>query len=77
MMNTRERQIEQIAGLAADAMLYYGWNTNDIVDHNSIGWQVELTDLDNERLVLRYESVVLSPDELDRAIKMAYGFQEA
>ena len=75
-MNTRERQIEQIAGLAADAMLYYGWNTNDIADHNSIGWTVELTDWTGTGLV-RYEGVVLTPDELDRAIEMAYGFQEA
>ena len=76
-MDTRERQIEQIVGLAADAMLYYGWNTNDIADHNSIGWTVELTDVENEWLVLRYEGVVLTPDELDRAIEMAYHFEEA
>ena len=75
-MDTRERQIEQIVGLAADAMLYYGWNTNDIADHNSIGWTVELTDWTGTGLV-RYEGVVLTPDELDRAIEMAYGFQEA
>jgi hypothetical protein len=76
-MNTRERQIEQIAGRIADNMLYIGWTTNDAADQNRLGWTVEVSDLDNEWLRVRYEDVVLSPDELDRAIEMAYGVQEA
>lgn len=76
-MNTRERQIEQIAGLIADNMLYLGWTSNDAADQNRLGWTIEVSDLDNEWLRLRYEGVALSPDELDRAIQMAYGFQEA
>lgn len=69
----RERQIQAVAGLIANNVRTLAfWRTmNDAADQNRLGWTVDVSD-GTETGWLRCEGVVLTPDELDRAIKASW-----
>lgn len=70
MMTLRERQIHAVAVAIADLFWAYRWTTNGVAEQNRTGWAVDVSNGTKDGW-LRCEDVVLTPDELDQAIKWA------
>jgi hypothetical protein len=70
-MTLRERQIEQVANLIADGVLYDARTQDEVKRINKDGWTVDVSNGRNDGSWLRCEDVVLTDAELAKAWAMA------